>query len=265
MAADQARERLDRLLVERGLAENRSQAQALIMAGRVFHETQRLEKAGQRFPVDYPLRVEAGKRWVGRGAEKLLPALERFQPQVDQTRGIDIGASTGGFTQLMLERGATEVIALDVGTNQLDYRLRQDDRVHVMEQVNARHLDQEQLPYRPQWAVADVSFISLELILPPVAACLEDGSWMLVMVKPQFEVGRAQVGRGGIVRDPALRRQALERVIGVADQIGWTLQGLHPAGLAGADGNQEYFLYLVQGAEPVDAATQERWLEDALQ
>jgi 23S rRNA (cytidine1920-2'-O)/16S rRNA (cytidine1409-2'-O)-methyltransferase len=243
------RERLDSLLVARGLVENRTRAQALILAGKVRSRGERLDKPGHKLPVDIEIELQEGKRWVGRGAEKLAPVLEQLELTVSGATALDIGSSTGGFTQLLLELGAEHVFAIDVGKNQLDYRLRQDSRVTSMEGVNARYLDATMLPRLSDLAVADLSFISLEKVLPAVATCLRAGAAMVVLVKPQFEVGREQVGRGGIVRDRELHLQVLERIGRFALHQGWRVEAVKRAALCGADGNQEYFMHLKLEAE----------------
>jgi len=247
------RERLDHLLVARGLAENRTRARALILAGRVSSRGERLDKAGNRYPPDLPLELAEGRHYVGRGAHKLLHALREFRIDAAGRDALDVGASTGGFTQVLLEAGAGRVIALDVGRGQLDWTLRNDPRVLPLEGVNARHLAPGDLPFTPSLAVIDVSFISLELVVPPVVACLIRGGELVALIKPQFEVGRGQVGKGGIVRDPALHREVLERISSFVRSHGWGLSGLCASPVRGADGNRE-FLMLVRpggrGAEP---------------
>lgn len=249
MGAKSDRERLDTLLVTRGLVENRTRAQALILAGKVRTRGERLDKPGHRLPVDIEIEVEKGKRWVGRGAEKLAPVLEQLELSVSGATALDVGSSTGGFTQLLLELGAEQIFAIDVGKNQLDYRLRQDSRVTSMEGVNARYLEPTMFPKLADLAVADLSFISLEKVLPAVANCLRAGASMVVLVKPQFEVGREQVGRGGIVRDRELHFQVLERIGRFALHQGWSVEAVNRAGLCGADGNQEYFMHVKLEAE----------------
>lgn len=245
------RDRLDRVLVERGLAENATRARALILAGRVVSEGRRLDKAGNRVPVDLPLEVSPGRRYVGRGAHKLAGALDAFRIEARDRPAIDVGASTGGFTQVWLEAGASPVIAVDVGRGQLDWTLRQDPRVVVLEGVNARHLDPATLPLRPSCASIDVSFISIERILPALVPCLEDEADIVALVKPQFEVGKGQVGRGGIVRDPDRHREVLTRVIGFCVDRGWGVRGAARSAIEGADGNREFFLHIRPAAPSV--------------
>jgi 23S rRNA (cytidine1920-2'-O)/16S rRNA (cytidine1409-2'-O)-methyltransferase len=243
------RERIDVLLVERGLAETRAKAQAMVLAGEVSSAGTRIDKPGRQLPRDAEIEVKPRRRWVGRGAEKIGPALDAFGLNPSGLRVLDVGASTGGFTQLVLERGAAEVLALDVGRGQLDWRLRSDPRVRVLEGINARHLTPDLLPDVPDWAVVDVSFISLELVLPPVAACLGREGTIVALVKPQFEVGKGQVGKGGIVRDRALHDAVLERLTDFVQTRGWRCLGVCPAGLPGAGGNQEYFIHVAVAAE----------------
>ena len=259
-----ARERIDVLLVDRGLASTRSKAQALVLAGDVSCRGNRIDKPGQLVDREAELSVRPGRRWVGRGARKIAPALEGFGLDPSGLRLLDVGASTGGFTQLLLERGAAAVIALDVGRNQLDWRLRSDARVHVLEGVNARHIVPDDLPFVPAWAVIDVSFISLEKVLQPVAACVALGGSIVALVKPQFEVEKGRVGRKGLVRDRALHRQVLERIVRLAHRSGWSVEGVCAAGLPGAAGNQEYFVHLVVESGSVAASNWQAWIDDAI-
>jgi 23S rRNA (cytidine1920-2'-O)/16S rRNA (cytidine1409-2'-O)-methyltransferase len=198
------RVRLDVLLVERGLAATRQKAQALVLAGLVSTGGTRMDKPGSAVAVDAPLDVAPGRRFVGRGAEKLGPALARFAVAPQGRDALDVGASTGGFTQVLLESGASRVIALDVGRGQLDWSLRNDPRVTLLEGINVRYLEAATLPFRPSLATIDVSFISLRQVLERTCACLTPGADVVALAKPQFEVGRGRVGKGGVVRDPAL-------------------------------------------------------------
>lgn len=238
------RQRLDALLVARGLAPTRAKAQALVLAGLVRSEGRRLAKPGVLLPADTPLELLPSRRYVGRGALKLGPILDRFGVAVSGRVALDVGASTGGFTQVLLERGARTVLALDVGRGQLDASLRSDPRVVVLDGVNARQLEPAVLPAAPCLAVVDVSFISLELVLPAVAACLEPGGEIVALVKPQFEVGRGRVGRGGVVRSPEARRGVLERLVRFSRERGWGVLAVAPSPVRGAEGNLEYFLHL---------------------
>jgi len=266
MPADRAasRERLDVVLVRRGLAPSRAQAQALVLAGQVRSDGQRLDKPGQRVAPDAPIEVLEGPRWVSRGGAKLESALDRLAVQVAGRDAIDVGASTGGFTQVLLEAGASRVVALDVGRGQLDWTLRRDPRVRVLEGVNARHLRPDRLPWQPALAVVDVSFISLRLVLPPLATCLAEPGEIVALVKPQFEVGRGQVGRGGIVREVALHREVLETMARFIGSRGWGLAGVCASAVRGAQGNQEYFLHIVPSRAGLDAATIDRRIHETL-
>jgi 23S rRNA (cytidine1920-2'-O)/16S rRNA (cytidine1409-2'-O)-methyltransferase len=246
--------RLDVLLVERGFAPTRAKAQALLLAGLVTSGERRLDKPGQLVPVEIPLAVGEGRRYVGRGANKLAPALTRFGVDPAGREALDVGASTGGFTQVLLEAGATRVTALDVGHGQLDWTLRNDPRVVVLEGRNARTLEPSDLPGRPSLAVIDVSFISLRQVLPSTCACLAPGADVVALVKPQFEVGRGRVGRGGIVRDPALWDEVLAELVAFATERGLGPAAIARSALTGAEGNVEFFLHLRPGAPPADAA-----------
>jgi 23S rRNA (cytidine1920-2'-O)/16S rRNA (cytidine1409-2'-O)-methyltransferase len=231
-------------MVERGLAETRSQAQALVLAGRVPGHS----KAGEQVDEGAAIEVEAGPRFVSRGGEKLVHALEAFDVDVSGEDCLDVGASTGGFTDCLLQAGAARVCALDVGYGQLHPKLREDPRVTVIERLNVRELDCSNLPFRPGFVTCDVSFISLAKALPPALACARPGWRALVLVKPQFEAGRAQVGKGGVVRDPEVRVRVVEEVAGRAPEWGARLEGTVDSGLPGAKGNREFFLYLADAA-----------------
>jgi 23S rRNA (cytidine1920-2'-O)/16S rRNA (cytidine1409-2'-O)-methyltransferase len=240
-----AKERLDVLLVQRGLCPSREKAQRVIMAGGVFSGGTRLDKASQQLPADTPLEVREADRYVGRGGHKLEAALTHFAIDPSGRVCLDVGASTGGFTDCLLQHGAARVYALDVGHGQLDWKIRNDPRVVVMEHHNARHLQPGDLPEKADLVVADVSFISLTLVLPPAAGVLTDGGVIVALIKPQFELSRAEVGRGGVVRDEALRDKAVEKIRGFAAGAGWTWGGVVASPLSGADGNRE-FLCLLQ-------------------
>jgi 23S rRNA (cytidine1920-2'-O)/16S rRNA (cytidine1409-2'-O)-methyltransferase len=242
-----ARLRLDRLLVDRGLAPNRERAQRLIMAGAVLVGDRPITKAGTLVAADVELRLrESASPYVSRGGEKLAGALDAFAIDVTGRVALDVGASTGGFTDCLLRRGAARVIAVDVGYGQLAWSLRQDARVTVIDRTNARALDASQLPEVPDVATVDVSFISLTLVLPAVAAIVRPGGIILPMVKPQFEVGRDQVGKGGVVRDPVHRAGAVTKVRESAQSLGLTVVAESESVLAGPKGNQEVFLHLVR-------------------
>jgi len=234
--------RIDQLLVDRGLAESRSKAQALILAGEVLVNGQKAGKAGQTVNVDSRIDVLAAPRFVGRGGFKLEAALEHFAISVQDRLCLDIGSSTGGFTDCLLQRGAKKVYAFDAGTNQLDWKLRNDPRVVLREQFNARHLTPADVAEPIDLAVCDVSFISVTMILPVLPSLLTPVGEMVILVKPQFEVGRAQVGKGGIVRDPALHQAACERVEKAVAALGYR-SSLIASPLPGAEGNQEFLLY----------------------
>ena len=239
-----AKERLDVLLVQRGLCPSREKAQRLIMAGGIFSGGTRMDKASQTLPDDTPLEVRAAERYVGRGGLKLEGALAHFSLDPGGLTCLDVGASTGGFTDCLLQHGAAKVYALDVGHGQLDWKIRSDPRVVVMEHCNARHLQAGDLPEKVQLAVADVSFISLTLVLPPVAALLTDGGMIVALIKPQFELSRAEVGRGGVVRDDAARQRAVDKIRDFALLLGWNWGGVVYSPVAGADGNRELLCLL---------------------
>ena len=207
-----SRERLDHLVVSRELCDSREKAQRLIRAGRVKVNGQVASKPGHSFPDDVDVELEAPDRFVSRGGEKLEAALQKFPVDPTGRVAIDIGASTGGFTDCLLQRGAERVYAFDVGKGQLHWKLRQDPRVIVHEKVNVRYLEPEDVPEQPSLAVVDVSFISLTLILPAVKSVLAPGADLVTLIKPQFEAGREQVGKGGVVRDPATHREVVERI-----------------------------------------------------
>ena len=240
--------RLDEILVARGLAESRAQAKALIMSGRVFRGTERLDKPGRELADDGELSVTSPPRFVSRGGEKLAAALERFAVDLGQAHVLDVGASTGGFTDCALQAGAASVACVDVGRAQLHARLRADPRVTNIEKVNARRLAASDLP-RPEFdaVVMDLSFISLTAVLPAVWPFLRSGGTLVALVKPQFEAGKAEADRGrGVIRDPAVRAAALARVrdFAVAGLPGAKLVGSMDSPIAGADGNREFLLCL---------------------
>jgi 23S rRNA (cytidine1920-2'-O)/16S rRNA (cytidine1409-2'-O)-methyltransferase len=234
------KKRLDVLLVERGLAESRSQAQALVLAGRVRGHT----KAGERVDAGAELDVVPGARFVSRGGEKLAAALEAFGVDVVGEDCLDIGASTGGFTDCLLQGGAARVIALDVGYGQLHPKLRDDPRVTALERTNVRSLSCADLPFRPTFVVCDVSFIGLAKALPPALACAAPGWRALVLVKPQFEAGPADVGKGGVVRDPVVQRRVVDEVVARAPEWGARALGVAESPLRGPKGNREFFVLL---------------------
>jgi 23S rRNA (cytidine1920-2'-O)/16S rRNA (cytidine1409-2'-O)-methyltransferase len=238
------KKRLDVLLVERGLAESRAQAQALVLAGRVLG----YDKPGTQVDDSAELDVERPPPYVSRGGEKLAHALDVFGVAPAGRDCLDVGASTGGFTDVLLQRGAARVIALDVGYGQLHDRLRRDPRVTVLERVNARELSE--LPFAPDLVVADVSFISLKLALPPALALAKPGWEGVVLVKPQFEAGRAEVRKGGVVRDVAVRRRVVREIVEAALGWGGETVGAVDSGLPGPKGNREVFLHLRNRERP---------------
>ena len=233
------KKRLDVLLVERGLAETRTQAQALVLAGRVRGH----QKPGAQVDDAAELEVEAPAPYVSRGGQKLAHALDAFGVDPAGKDAVDVGASTGGFTDVLLQRGAARVAAIDVGYGQLHERLRRDPRVVVLDRTNAREL--HELPFAPELVVCDVSFISLRLVLPPVLALALPGWEAIVLVKPQFEAGRGEVGKGGVVRDPAVRHRVAREIAEAAE--GWEAAtvGAVDSGVPGPKGNREVFLHLV--------------------
>ncbi|MCC7272569.1 MAG: TlyA family RNA methyltransferase [Alphaproteobacteria bacterium] len=244
-----AADRLDRLLVARGLAESRERAQALLLAGRVFSGERRLDKPGTRVAADLPLEVRGGELpWVSRGGLKLVAALDHFGIDPTGMVALDVGASTGGFTDVLLARGARRVHAVDVGHGQLAWKLRADPRVDVRERVNARHLTRSDLPEPVDIVVCDASFIGLETILPAPLALTADRAVLIALVKPQFEVGRGRVGKGGIVRDPALHREVCARIRAWVDALpGWRTLGIVESPVTGADGNVEFLIAARKG------------------
>jgi 23S rRNA (cytidine1920-2'-O)/16S rRNA (cytidine1409-2'-O)-methyltransferase len=234
------KERVDKLLVERGLAETRAKAQALVIAGQVFSGQQRLDKAGHLLALDAPLTLKETLPYVGRGGLKLAAALDHFKIDVTDKLCLDIGASTGGFTDCLLQRGARRVVALDVGHGQLDWKLRQDPRVDAREKINARYLTPEDFDVRFEIIVADVSFISLTKILPVVPPLMAERAVVVVLIKPQFEVGREEVGKGGIVRDEAAQQRVVNEVNACAGELGMRVIGVIDSPILGADGNREF-------------------------
>jgi len=250
------KKRLDVVLVERGLAETRSQAQALVLAGLVAG----YDKPGTQIDEEAALAVERPPQFVSRGGEKLAHALAAFAVSPDGRDCLDVGASTGGFTDCLLQKGALRVIALDVGHGQLHPRLRADPRVTVLERVNAREL--RDLPFEPELVTCDVSFIGVRTALPPALALAAPGWQALVLVKPQFEAGRAESPKG-VVREPAVWRRVLSEVARAAQEWGAQVAGVVDSGLPGPKGNREFFLHLVNRERPENPDELERWIEDA--
>ncbi len=236
------KERLDRLLVERGLAESREKAQALIMAGEVSVDGQKALKPGHAIDAASPIEIAGKPPYVGRGGVKLAGALEHFRIGVTGSICLDIGSSTGGFTDCLLQHGAARVHAVDVGSGQLDWKLRTDARVIVHEGINARHLRFEEIGEPVDLATLDVSFISVTLILPAVVPLLRSDARMVILVKPQFEVGKGHVGKGGIVRNPQLHQAACARIEDAVKSLGFQAS-LMESPILGAEGNKEFLLY----------------------
>jgi len=248
------KERLDVALVDRGLAPSRERARALILAGQVTVNGTVISKAGTAIALDAQVDLTTPDHpYVGRGGVKLAHALEVFGVEVAGRRALDIGASTGGFTDVLLQRGAASVIALDVGRGQLDWRLRTDPRVLVREGVNARALVPGDLPHPVEIVVIDVSFISLRLVLPAVQRLLTPHAWIVALIKPQFEAGIEQVGKGGVVRDPAVHAAVLAEVLKFAAASGLPTHGLTRSPITGPAGNVEYLLLLRTAPDPPDA------------
>jgi 23S rRNA (cytidine1920-2'-O)/16S rRNA (cytidine1409-2'-O)-methyltransferase len=239
--------------VARGLAKSRAQAQALILAGRVQVEGLAVPKAGALVPDEVQITLKELSPFVSRGGEKLAGALDHFNVSPEGKVALDVGASTGGFSHCLLSRGVRKVYAVDVGYGQLDATLRTDPRVVVLERVNIRHLPKETIPDLIDLATLDLSFISLTLVLPKIREFLRPGGEIMAMVKPQFEVGKGQVGKGGVVRDPQLQQEAVQRVAAAAATLGFAVSPGFPAPLKGPKGNQEYFLYFIHQNEPPDS------------
>jgi 23S rRNA (cytidine1920-2'-O)/16S rRNA (cytidine1409-2'-O)-methyltransferase len=234
--------RLDQLLVERGLAESREKARALILAGQVLAGGQKSDKPGHSVAADADIQVLEKMPYVSRGGFKLAAALDHFSIDVRGRTCIDVGSSTGGFTDVLLQRGAARVWAVDVGHGQLDWKLRNDPRVVVREGVNARYLSREDFPEPFDVAVCDVSFISATLLIPAIVPLLAQSGEMVILVKPQFESSREDVGKGGIIRDPSLHRAACDRVRAAVQALGFTAE-LVDSPILGAEGNREFLLY----------------------
>jgi len=238
-----ARVRADQLLVSRGLAESRTRAQALIMAGAVFSGERKVAKAGEMLAEDAPLEVRGKDHpWVSRGGIKLDYGLTHFGFDVTGAVALDVGSSTGGFTDVLLTRGATKVYAVDVGTNQLAWKLRQDPRVVVLEQTNARHLTAEHVPEPVDVVVCDASFIGLAKVLDAPLKLAKPGAKLVALIKPQFEAGREEVGKGGVVRDPAVHKRVCDEAVEWVASEGWTVLGLTQSPITGPEGNVEFLL-----------------------
>jgi 23S rRNA (cytidine1920-2'-O)/16S rRNA (cytidine1409-2'-O)-methyltransferase len=249
MRAD--KRRADQLLVDQGLVESRAKAQALILAGLVSCAGRRVDKPGERLAADAALALKSRDHpWVSRGGVKLAHALDHFRIAVGGKIALDIGASTGGFTDVLLAGGARRVYAVDVGHGQLAWKLRQDPRVVVHERLNARHLSRAEIPEPVDVITCDASFIGLATVLPATLALAAERAELIALIKPQFEAGRAQVGKGGIVRDPTLHREICERIAGwVAAQPNWSVVGIVDSPILGPDGNREFLLCARRSAE----------------
>lgn len=240
--------RVDQLLVERGLAESRARAQALILAGLVFVGERKVAKAGETVPGDAPIDVRGRDHpWVSRGGIKLAHALDQFKIDVTGMTAIDVGSSTGGFTDVLLTRGAAHVFAVDSGTNQLAWKLRQDDRVTVHEQTSARIITDAHITRPIDIVVCDASFIALDKVLPVPMSFARPGAWLAALIKPQFEVGRDQIGKGGVVRDPDLHTAVCDQVMRWLESIDWPVTGLTQSPITGPSGNVEFLVAAQKG------------------
>lgn len=259
------KQRLDLVLVERQLAPTRAKAQALIMAGEVTINGLPASKAGETVDPTAEIRIRATLPYVGRGGLKLAHALDLFAINPENQIALDVGACTGGFSDVLLQRGARHVYAIDVGYGQLDWKIRQDPRVTVLERTNIRYLETlpevADLPHRADCGVVDVSFISLGLVLPAMLRLLTDQAWIVALIKPQFEAGQDQVGKGGIVRDPAIHRMVIERVIQQAATMNITPLGLTRSPIKGAEGNSEFLIYLQRSASQPTLDLVQAWRE----
>lgn len=240
-----AKQRLDQLLVARGLAESRTKAQALIMAGLVFSGEKKLDKAGQDVAEDIEIEVRGKEHpWVSRGGMKLAKAIEHFKIDVKDKIAIDVGASTGGFTDVLLTHGAAKIYAVDVGHGQLDVKLRNDARVVVMEEQNARHLTEKEISEQADIVVCDASFISLKKVLPAALKLLTSNGELITLIKPQFEVGKAEVSRGkGVITDAKLHQQVCDDIMIWVQNEGWIVKGVIESPITGPKGNKEFLLY----------------------
>jgi 23S rRNA (cytidine1920-2'-O)/16S rRNA (cytidine1409-2'-O)-methyltransferase len=244
MAAPKGKERVDKLLVDRGLVESRAKAQALIMAGKVYSGDRRIAKAGDLLTDDAPLELKGQDHpWVSRGGLKLAHALAEFRLDPKDAITIDVGASTGGFTDVLLAHGAAKVYAVDVGHGQLAWKLRNDPRVVVLERTNARRLSRAEIAEPVDWVVCDASFIGLETVLPAALELTKPGAIAVALIKPQFEVGPDRVGKGGVVRDPALHQEVCERIRAwFARRPGWSVLGIAESPILGPEGNREFLI-----------------------
>jgi 23S rRNA (cytidine1920-2'-O)/16S rRNA (cytidine1409-2'-O)-methyltransferase len=238
------RKRVDQLLVDRGLVESRARAQALVLAGLVFSGDRRVDKPGTAVAEDYPLTLKGQDHpWVSRGGLKLAHAIETFAIDPLGKTAIDVGASTGGFTDVLLTHGSAKVYAVDVGHGQLAWKLRTDPRVVVMERTNARHLTTAEIPEPVDLVVCDASFIGLETVLPAAMALTRPGAILAALIKPQFEVGKGRVGKGGVVREPELHQEVCERIRDwLSSRPGWRVEGISESPIQGPEGNREFLI-----------------------
>jgi len=239
-----AKARLDQLLVDRGLVESRTRAQAMIMAGHVYSDTKRLDKAGQKVAEDIAIELKGQDHpWVSRGGLKLVKGLDEFDIAVEGFIGIDVGSSTGGFTDVLLTRGATKVYSVDVGHGQLAWKLRSDERVIVMERTNARHLTADDIPDPVDIVVCDASFIGLQTVLPAAMDLVRRGGYLVALIKPQFEVGKGRVGKGGVVREPELHQEVCDKIENWLNALDdWSVIGLTQSPIKGPEGNIEFLI-----------------------
>lgn len=261
------KERLDVLLVKRGLAESREKAKALIMAGNVFVKNQREDKAGSTFDSEVGIEVRGlPMKYVSRGGYKLEKAMELWSPRLEGQVCMDVGSSTGGFTDCMLQNGAERVYAVDVGTNQLAWRLRQDKRVVSMEKTNIRYVTEQEIPEKISFFTVDVAFISLEKVLEPVKALLTPEGKGVCLVKPQFEAGREKVGKKGVVRDQKVHMEVLDRILEYVVSIGFQIRGLSFSPIKGPEGNIEYLLYLENtlSSQEADGENYLTWIRETV-
>ncbi|NKB19641.1 MAG: TlyA family rRNA (cytidine-2'-O)-methyltransferase [Alphaproteobacteria bacterium] len=244
-----AKQRVDQLMVARGLAENRTRAQALVLAGTVYSGEARLDKPGHQVAEDIAIEVrERPHPWVSRGGIKLAHGLEFFSLSVTNCICVDVGSSTGGFTDVLLQNDAARVYAVDVGRGQLDWRLRNDERVVVLEGVNARRLDKTHIPQRPSVIVCDASFIGLRTVLPAVLNLAAPTASLIALIKPQFEVGKGRVGKGGVVRNPELHQEVCDEIRDwLIDDMGWTVDGIEKSPITGPKGNIEFLIFASRG------------------
>jgi 23S rRNA (cytidine1920-2'-O)/16S rRNA (cytidine1409-2'-O)-methyltransferase len=241
--------RLDQLLVQRGMAESREKAKAMIMAGEVDVDGLKADKPGHLFSGSSSITLKKSPHsYLSRGGSKLEEALDHFSVDVNGLTLLDIGASTGGFTDCLLKRGARKVISVDVGYGQLHWKLRNNPRVRILEKTNARHLTPEDIGEDVNGAVIDVSFISLKLVVPPVSRLLLDNSFIVALIKPQFEAGKRRVGKGGVVRDPSVHREVIDGLAGFFEGNGWNVAGCIPSPILGPKGNREFLIYMKRGS-----------------